>query len=414
VSGWRPLAMAGLVALAGAAGTLVAGSAAGMGATELAHLAVLLLPAVGVTVLSAAVARPLLARTTFRQRLVGIALVAALVSLGNLAALAALMFVSTHDAALMGLLLVYSVGAGVGAALALSRAQAAAVERLGRAARRLAEGDLDARVGTLVAGPELDALAQALDEMADRLQRSLAAERTAERTRRDLVTAVSHDLRTPLAGLRAMVEAIEDHVVEDPPTLHRYVGEMGRQIETLAALVDDLFELVQLDAGAVLAESRRARLEDVIRSAVEACEVQAEEKGLVVERQLDGAGEAACSPRLVRVLQNLLQNAIRHTPADGAVRIEARRLPDALEIVVADTGEGMPREVLDRVFEPFWRGDPSRTGSGAGLGLALAKRIVEALGGDITVESAPASGSRFAVILPGSERGAPAGAGAPQ
>jgi signal transduction histidine kinase len=100
------------------------------------------------------------------------------------------------------------------------------------------------------------------------------------------------------------------------------------------------------------------------------------------------------------VLQNLLQNAIRHTPADGTVRIEAHRRPDAVEIVVADTGVGIPAEALGRVFDPFWRGDPSRSGPGSGLGLALAKRIVDALGGDIRVESSKAAGSRFAVTLP--------------
>jgi signal transduction histidine kinase len=401
VSGWRPFAVAALAALAGAGATLAAGAVAGMGPSELGHLAVLLVPAVLVTVVSAALARALLARATFRQRLAGTALVAALVSLGNLAALAALMFVSAHDAALMALLLLYSVGAGLGAAAALSRTQSDAVERLAGTAGRLAEGDLEARVGPMGAGPELDALGRALDDMAERLDRSLRAERRAERTRTDLVIAVSHDLRTPLAGLRAMVEAIEDGVVEDPPTLRLFVGEIGRQVETLVGLVDDLFELVQLDAGAVLAESRRARLGDLIRSAVEACAAQAEAKGLVVERRLDGAADAACSPRLVRVLQNLLQNAIRHTPADGTVLIQARRVPDAVEVVVADTGEGMPPEALERVFEPFWRGDPARSGPGSGLGLAVAKRIVEALGGRISVESAPAHGARFAVVLPG-------------
>jgi signal transduction histidine kinase len=128
--------------------------------------------------------------------------------------------------------------------------------------------------------------------------------------------------------------------------------------------------------------------------------VQAEEKGLVVEEALDGAGTALCSPRLTRVLQNLLQNAIRHTPADGTVRIEARRRVDGLEVVVVDDGEGIDPDALDRIFEPFWRGDPARSGEGTGLGLAVAKRIVEALGGDIRVQSAPARGARFSVVLP--------------
>jgi two-component system sensor histidine kinase BaeS len=401
MSAWRPLAVAALVAVAGAGGTLIAGAATGMGPSELVHLAILLAPAAVVTVVSAAAAGALLRRASFRQRLVGTALVAVLVSLGNLAALAALMFVSARDAALMALLLLYAVGAGVGAAMVLARTQSDAVERLAQAARRLAEGDLEARVGALGAGPELEALGRALDEMAARLGRSLEAERRAVRTKTDLVIALSHDLRTPLAGLRAMVEAIEDRVVDDPPTLRRYVSEMGRQVETLVGLVDDLFELAQLDAGAVLAESRRARLADLISSAVEACAVQAEAKRLVVERRLDGAGDAACSPRLVRVLQNLLQNAIRHTPTDGTVLIRARRTRDAVEVVVADTGEGIAPDAVERVFEPFWRGDPARSGPGAGLGLAVAKRIVEALGGRITVDSAPDRGARFAVILPG-------------
>jgi signal transduction histidine kinase len=367
---------------------------------EVARLGLLLLPAVVATAVATLAARPLLSRASLRQRLVAVAAIAAVVSLANLGVLAQLMFVSGHDAVLLGALVVYSVGAGIGTALAVSRTTAAAFDQLGRAAGELAEGNLDVRVGHLEAGPELESLAEALDRMAGRLQSALSAERLAEARRRDLITAVSHDLRTPLAGLRAAVEAIEDGVVDDPRTMRRYLGDMRRQVETLVALVDDLFELVQLDSGGILAESARARLDDVIGSAMAACRAQAEEKGLVLERRLDGAGTTLCSPRLVRVLQNLLQNAIRHTPPDGAVRIEARRRADGLEVAVEDTGEGIPEEAVSRVFEPFWRGDTARSSPGSGLGLALAKRIVEALGGDIRVESSPARGSRFAVLLP--------------
>ena len=394
------MVLAAAVAAVGAAGTIAVGALVGMGGAELVHLALLLLPAAAVTVVAAVLAGPLLRRASFRARLVAIALVAAVASLANLGALAALMFVDPHDAALMGSLLAYSLGAGVAAALVTSRSQASAVDRLVQAARRLADGDLDARIGPLGAGPELDALARTLDDMAERVQRSIAAERAADRVRRDLITAVSHDLRTPLAGLRAVAEAVEDGVVDDRPTLRRYMADLRTQVGTLSQLVDDLFELVQLDEGALLRESSRARLEDIIGSAIEACRPQAATKGLVLERRLDGAADATCSPRVGRVLQNLLQNAIRHTPADGTVRVEARRLDGTVEVIVADTGEGIPPEALDRVFEPFWRGEPSRTGPGSGLGLALAKRIVEALGGDIRVESAQAAGSRFAVVLP--------------
>jgi signal transduction histidine kinase len=400
MSVWRPTLLAAGVALVGAVGTLLVAGIAGMSIGEIARLGLLLLPAVAATVAATLAARPLLSRATLRQRLLAVAAIAAVVSLANLAVLAQLMFVSGHDAVLLASLVTYSVGAGVGVALAISRPTAAAFGQLGRAADELAEGNLEARVGHIEGGPELDALAQTLDRMAGRLQSALRAERLAEAQRRDLITAVSHDLRTPLAGLRAMAEAIEDRIVNDPPTLRRYATEMRRQVKTVTGLVDDLFELTALDAGAIEAETERARLEDVVRSAMAACAPLASAKGLVVERRLDGAAAASCSPRMVRVLQNLLQNAIRHTPADGTVRIEARRRPDGVEVAVEDTGEGIPPDALGKVFDPFWRGDAARTTPGSGLGLALAKRIVEALGGDIRVESAPAAGSRFAVLLP--------------
>jgi signal transduction histidine kinase len=401
MNAWRPTLLAAGVALVGAAGTLVAAGIAGMSIGEIAHLGLLLLPAVAATVVATLAARPMLSRATLRQRLVAVAAIAAVVSLANLAVLAQLMFVSGHDAVLMATLVTYSVGAGVGAALAISRTTATAFGQLGRAADELAEGNLDARVGHIEGGPELEALARTLDRMAERLQSALHAERLAETQRRDLITAVSHDLRTPLAGLRAALEAIEDGVVDDPRTMRRYAAGMQRQVETLVALVDDLFELVQIDSGAILAESSRARLDEVVGSAVAACRAQAKEKGLILEHRLDGAGTVLCSPRLGRVLQNLIQNAIRHTPSNGLVRIEAHRGEEGLEIAVEDTGEGIPPDALEKVFDPFWRGDAARTTPGSGLGLALAKRIVEAMGGDITVASAPARGSRFAVLLPG-------------
>ncbi len=129
-------------------------------------------------------------------------------------------------------------------------------------------------------------------------------------------------------------------------------------------------------------------------------ELAAEEKHLALVTNLNGAEDAPCSPRMARVLQNLLVNAVRHTPADGTVRLDARRLAAALEVAVDDTGEGIAPEDLERVFDPFFRSDPARQGAGAGLGLALAKRIVEALGGRIEAQSEQARGSRFAVQLP--------------
>jgi signal transduction histidine kinase len=391
------------VVLAGALASLGLGVVLGVKGSELRDLGLLLAIALIATVAASVTAGPLLARASVRWRFVAIAALAVLVSLVNLGVLTLLMSVSQHDATLVAILLAYSVGAGIAAALTLARAWGSAVERLVHGARSLAEGDLDHRIGSLGAGAELDTLAATLDETAAKLERSLARERAGEARRKDLITAVSHDLRTPLASLRAMVEAVNDGVVGDPHTLRRYAEEMRRSVESLTVLVDDLFELVQIDAGAIEAESERIRLEEVVRSVLATCEPQAREKGLVVETELREERDCLCSPRLVRVLQNLLQNAIRHTPADGTVRMAAHRVPDGLELVVEDSGEGIAAGALDEVFEPFWRGDAARSSEGSGLGLALAKRIVESLGGQIRVQSEPARGSRFAVVVPESQ-----------
>jgi signal transduction histidine kinase len=397
---WRTLALVVAVASAGALGTLIVANVMGMHRSDLAHLLSLLAPATLVTIVVAFAAPPLLRRTSLRQRFIAVALTAAVAALANLAVLTTQMFVEDRDATLLMVLLVYSVAAGVAAALVLARSSTAAVRRLDETATALGRGELGARVGTLGAGPELDTLAETLDGMAERLQGSQKREREIESRRRDLITAVSHDLRTPLASLRAMVEAIDDEVVTDPVSLGRYANEMRRSVNQLVAMVDDLFELTQLDAGAIEAETRHASLKEVVRSAVAAVEMQADAKGLSLVADLHGADELLCSPRLARVLQNLLVNAVRHTPVDGTVRIDAARHPDTLEVAVEDTGEGIGVDDLARVFEPFFRSDEARSGGSSGLGLALAKRIVEALGGRITAVSTPDVGSRFAIELP--------------
>jgi signal transduction histidine kinase len=412
----RALWLIAALGVIGGLGTMAVGALLGMPSADLITLAAYLVPALLATVAAIALANPLLAKATLRQRFLAIALVGTLVSLGNLFALTKAMAVSAHDATLVGTLLVYSVAAGVGAAVAISRGSASAMRRLTDTARRLGDGDLDARVGATEAGPEIDRLSRTLDGMAWRLQTAQARERRAESTRADLITAVSHDLRTPLASLRAMVEAIDEDVVQDLPTLRRYAAEMRRSVGQLSTMVDDLFELVQVDAGAIEAETETARLADVLRSALATVEGPARAKHLRLQADLGDAGDAVCSPRLVRVLQTLLVNAVRHTPADGTVRVEARGGwdGDALELAVLDTGEGIPPADLARVFEPFYRVDASRSGAGAGLGLALAKRIVEALGGRIEVQSEPEKGSRFDLSLPGSAFAAPLPRARPQ
>jgi len=197
-----------------------------------------------------------------------------------------------------------------------------------------------------------------------------------------------------------MVAAVDDGVVADPLSLRRYAAEMRRSVIQLATMVDDLFELAQLEAGVIEAETKRTTLKDVVLSAMAAVQYQAAEKRLALRADLGGHGDTACSPRLARVLQNLLANAVRHTPAGGTVLIEASRWQTGLEVAVEDSGEGIDPEDLSRIFEPFYRADPARAGAGAGLGLALAKRIAEALGGRLEVENKPQAGARFAIRIP--------------
>jgi signal transduction histidine kinase len=400
MSGIRTFLLVVAVAAVGAFGTLAVGAIMGMDGHELASLALALVPAAVVTIVAGLLASRLLTRASLRQRFVAVALIAAAVAMANVAVLSMQMFVSDHDATLVTVLLLYAVGTGLAAAIAVARASTGALAGLRATADRLADGDLDVRAGPLDAGPEIDALANALDRMAERVQVALANERAAERTRRDLISAASHDLRTPLASLRAMVEALDDGVVTEPAEVRRYAVEMRRSTEQLVHLVDDLFELSQLDAGAIATERRRARLVDVVTSAVDAIGSEATRKGLIVATDLGGAEDTPCSPRLTRVVQNLLSNAVRHTPADGTVRVTAARTNGRLALAVEDTGEGIRPEDLARVFEPFFRADPARSGVGAGLGLALAKRIVDVLGGNIHAESWPEVGTRFAVDLP--------------
>jgi signal transduction histidine kinase len=400
VSRYRPLAMLLALVLLGAGGALLVAAALGMKASELVHLAGLLAPAAVVTVAAAMLASSLLRRTSLRQRYLAIAAVGTLVALGNLFALTQAMLVSAHAATVLAVVLTYASAAGLAAAFVSARSSASALDRVTGAAEVIGGGDLSARVGALEAGPELDRLGATIDQMAGRLEVVRDQEQRIEQTRRDLITAVSHDLRTPLSNLRAMVEAIDDRIVADPPTMRRYAAQMRRAVGQLSVLVDDLFELVQVDAGAIEAETERAWLGEIVASAVATVEAEAARKGVRLAIDVAGMEDVACSPRVSRVLQNLLVNAVRHTPAEGTIRLEGRRDPNVLRLAVEDTGKGIADADLPFVFDPFYRADAARSGDGAGLGLALAERIVHALGGSIEVASRPDRGARFDVTLP--------------
>jgi signal transduction histidine kinase len=227
--------------------------------------------------------------------------------------------------------------------------------------------------------------------LAVRLAMEERGRREVEAMRRQLVAAASHDLRTPLASLRLLVESIDDGVATGE-TRERYLKEIRTHVAILSDLIDDLFELSRIEAGDISWSLQQVELSELIDEAVAAMRAPAAERGVRVAADLPAEAllARANAEKVQRVLFNLIQNAIRHTPADGSVTVRARRLGSKVEVEVDDEGEGIPAEAGDRVFEPFYRADASRADEGAGLGLAISKAIVEAHGGEIWLE--PGSG----------------------
>lgn len=233
--------------------------------------------------------------------------------------------------------------------------------------------------------------------LAARLVMEERARREVEEARRQLVAAASHDLRTPLASLRLLVESIDDGVATGE-TRDRYLREIRTHVAVLSGLIDDLFELSRLEAGDISWTMRQVELGELIGETVAAMRAPAEERGVRIAAELpegDLLAEANAE-KVQRVLFNLIQNAIRHTPADGSVTVRARPAGRGVEVEVDDSGEGIPAADGNRVFEAFYRGDASREEEGAGLGLAISKAIVEAHGGRIWLEpNAPGTKVRF-------------------
>ena len=335
-----------------------------------------------------------------RQFAAGVGVIVALVALG-VSAVALLMFLSSHDALLMVLLVVFAGGLIAYSASVLASGLMRDIESVRDGVRAVGEGSRDIEIAT-EGNDEMSELAEAANRMAARLGASESEREVAEKARRDLVAAVSHDLRTPLTSLRLLAGAVEDELVDDD-TRRRYLAQMSGHIEALSGLIDDLFELSRLEAGDIQWSMQQVALDELVAETVEAMQPHADQKRVAVRAEVSGSvAPARANPeKLQRVLLNLIQNAIRHTPADGSVTVAAVSNGTTVEVEVADTGEGVAPEERDRVFEPFFRGGEghSRTGEGTGLGLAICRAIVEAHGGKIWLADS-ASGTRVRFSLP--------------
>ena len=275
----------------------------------------------------------------------------------------------------------------------LSRRTLAPLQSLGAAARRLGRGDLSQRAETT--GPtEIRELAHSFNVMAEGLEE-------AERQRRNLTADVAHELRTPLSNIQGYLEAIRDGLIDPSPET---IDTIHGQALHLSRLVEDLRLLAQVEAGALQLQLFPTRIEELLQSSVEAVRPRADAEGVTLNLDTEPSLPMLelDATRISQVIGNLLENAITHTPEGGEVTVSARATGNAIEVTVSDTGPGIAPEQLSRIFDRFYRADPSRdrsTGS-AGLGLTIARRLVEAHGGAIEAESELGEGSKFTVRLP--------------
>jgi len=332
-----------------------------------------------------------------------VALVAVGAVIAGMVGTARAMFLSDHD---FGVVLLVSLVAGV-VALGVATAVGSA---FGRWSRRLREqtrrfGESGEFVGERGGPAELRGLADELALTSEKLRESRENESRLEESRRELISWVSHDLRTPLAGLRAMTEALEDGLADDPQRYHR---QIRAEVDRMVRMVDDLFELSRIHAGVLKLSLQPVALGDVVSEVIAGADPVARARkvrlgGFVEEGVLVTADPAG----LARVVSNLVVNAIRHTPADGVVEVRGRAVPDGVELSVTDGCGGLSDDDIERVFDVAWQGSTARTpqpddghlGAGAGLGLAIVKGLVEAHHGMVDVVN-QAPGCRFLVRLP--------------
>jgi two-component system phosphate regulon sensor histidine kinase PhoR len=234
------------------------------------------------------------------------------------------------------------------------------------------------------------------------LFQDLTSLRDLQTTRRELIGNISHEFRTPLAGIKAMVETLHDGAVDDEKTARDFLNRIDSEVDRLTQLVAELTELSRIETGKAELNLEPVNLNNLVEEVTAQLSPQAERQQLAVVRELaaDLPLVPADKARLRQVVLNLLHNAIKFTGPGGKITVTTRKQGDSVTVAIADTGRGIAREDLPHVFERFYKGDKARAGEGTGMGLAIAKHIVEAHGGNIQVESEEGRGSTFSFSLP--------------
>jgi len=340
---------------------------------------------------------------TLRWTLLGGYALASILTFFNVWFSAQMMFASQHDLLLAIVLLVFAGGMAMVLGYFLSSTITERIHMLKGAAENLAGGNLNTRV-PVNGRDEVAGLAATFNQMAEQLQAADQKQRELESLRRDLIAWVSHDLQTPLTSMRAILEALSDGVVEDPETVKRYLNTAQRDVRSLSALIDDLFQMAQLDAGGFPLHRAEASLGDLVSDTLESFAELAKQQAVTLEGNVDSDVDPVLmdTQAIGRVLNNLIGNSLRHTANKGRVSVWVRRTIQGVEVTVSDTGTGIRADDLPHIFERFYRGEKSRNRStgGAGLGLAIARGIVQAHGGDIKVDSEIGKGTQFTFYIP--------------
>lgn len=313
------------------------------------------------------------------------------------------MFISLHDLILSGVLLLFAgiIATTFGVCVAANITDS--LSQLEKAARQISEGNLEERV-KINGKDEVARLGKVFNKMATQLEETKDQQEQLDKLRRDLIAWTSHDLRTPLTSIRAMIEALHDGIVADEQTVQRYYQTIRSDIISLNTLIDDLFELAQLDAGGIVMEKSNHSLRDIISDALESFQAIAVQSNIKlsgdVSPDLDSIPLNA--PKIARVLNNLLINALRFTPTNGEVKVIGYQEGNEVVVTIEDSGDGFSEADLVRVFEQFYRGEEARSRStgGAGLGLAIARAIVSGHGGQIWAENRSEKGARVGFRLP--------------
>jgi signal transduction histidine kinase len=327
------------------------------------------------------------------------------VTVGMIAAAQA-MYISSHDLLVLFWIAGASALVSLGVALLLGRAFTRNSERLRTMTRDLGDGKRVDAVAASAGSAEFASLASDLAQTSRRLAEAREEVAAIDASRRELVAWISHDLRTPLASLQAMAEALEDGMAEDPQRFHR---QMRAQVDHLSAMVDDLFELSKIHSGSLVLAMEPVSLYDLVSDAVAELGALASSRSVTLKELGSGEPTVVGDPReLARVIGNLLMNAIQHSPAGSEISVSAHHDGDRhVVLTVEDAGGGIPEQDLTKIFQAGWRATPSRTpeqleggrSAGAGLGLAIVQGIVEAHAGEISVRNIP-GGCRFDVRLP--------------